>query len=146
MTHFTTTADLLRMLSPDVADLNADLLQPGTRRKPQPAGPQVSPLAAAFLVAWRACDGPELVAEHVFDEAGGRLWRFDFAHLPSRTAIEIDGGVWGNGRHNRGAGYIEDCIKLNTATARGWHVFRLATGMITVTHVRPIVEFVIPMG
>ena len=34
-----------------------------------------------------------------------RKWRADCAHLPSRTLIEIEGGIYVNGRHNRGAGF-----------------------------------------
>jgi hypothetical protein len=39
--------------------------------------------------------------------------------------VELDGGVWKNGRHNRAKGYIADCEKLNQATAQGWAIFRL---------------------
>ncbi len=35
-------------------------------------------------------------------------WRADFAHLPSRTLIEIVGGIYVHGRHNRGAGFAAD--------------------------------------
>ena len=53
-----------------------------------------------------------------------RKWRFDFADPVNKVAVEIDGGVFGNGRHSRGAGFRSDCEKLNAAAALGWRVFR----------------------
>ena len=86
--------------------------------------------SVAFAQIWRALAprSIELVQEHRFH--GTRRWRFDFAHLPSKTAIEIDGSVFMFGRHTRGAGYTNDCEKLNEAAALGWLVFRLTTGMV----------------
>jgi hypothetical protein len=33
------------------------------------------------------------------------LWRADFAHIESRTLIEIEGGIYVNGRHNSAGGF-----------------------------------------
>lgn len=101
---------------------------------------EISPLAAEFEQAWRLLGGPELVKEYRFHPR--RQWRADYAHAQSRTIIEIDGGVWSDGRHTRGAGFIEDCRKLNAATALGWSAFRLATGMIDVDQVQAIIDYV----
>lgn len=62
------------------------------------------------------------MAEHRFCD--GRKWRFDFACLEIATAIEIDGGVWTQGRHSRGTGQVADMEKLNTAQLFGWIVLR----------------------
>jgi hypothetical protein len=35
-------------------------------------------------------------------------WRADSAHFPTRCLIEIEGGIWINGRHNRAAGFNTD--------------------------------------
>lgn len=62
-----------------------------------------------------------------------RRWRFDFAypHLTAGPlAIEVEGGTWSRGRHNRGAGFKADCEKYNEATIRGWRVIRVTGGMI----------------
>lgn len=83
-----------------------------------------SSLETEFDNLWRVIGGPTLEAEQTFDTAG-RLWRFDRCHRASRVAIELDGAVYQQGRHTRGAGYIEDCTKLNRATELGWRVFRL---------------------
>ena len=64
----------------------------------------------------------ECVKEYRFHET--RKWRFDYA-LPSyKIAIEIDGGVWTLGRHNRPKGYINDLEKFNEAAALGWLILK----------------------
>jgi len=60
-----------------------------------------------------------------------RRWRFDLA-LPSQMlAVEIHGGVWQQGRHTRGRGFIQDRIKINTAVLMGWRVLEFTTEHIT---------------
>jgi len=53
-----------------------------------------------------------------------RKWRFDFAIPELKIAIEIDGGVWTQGRHNRGSGYVKDLQKFNAAAAMGWLILK----------------------
>ena len=60
-----------------------------------------------------------------------RRWRFDFAIPEKKIGIEIEGGSWNQGRHNRGAGFEADIVKYNTATLMGWRVLRFTTGMVT---------------
>ena len=69
--------------------------------------------------------GVEVVKEHIFHWT--RKWRFDYAMPALKIAIEIDGGVWDYGRHNRPQGYINDMAKINTATSMGWLVLRFTT-------------------
>jgi hypothetical protein len=52
-----------------------------------------------------------------------RKFRFDFCDPLHRVACEIEGGVWVQGRHTRGAGYAKDAEKYNLATFLGWKVF-----------------------
>ena len=59
-----------------------------------------------------------------------RKWRFDFAWPLEKFAVEIEGGVWSGGRHTRGKGFIEDCIKYNEAVMLGWRVIRVTTEMV----------------
>ena len=72
---------------------------------------RISRLEAKFEFYWRGLGGPELKREFVFHPE--RKWRADFAHIESRTLIEIEGGVFinGGGRHNRAAGFIADAEK-----------------------------------
>lgn len=97
-------------------------------------------LVAEFCQVWRGLGGPALTEEYIFHPV--RRWRADFAHLDTRVLVEIDGGVWAGGRHTRGGGFIEDCAKLNAAAVLGWTVFRLATGMMTVDNVQPIIDHI----
>jgi len=59
-----------------------------------------------------------------------RKWRFDFAWPALMIAVEVEGGVWSGGRHTRGKGFVEDCIKYNEAALLGWTVFRCTTDMV----------------
>lgn len=83
---------------------------------------------ANLMVDMRALGLPEPTPEHRFDPS--RRWRFDFAWLPQKVAVEIDGGTWIGGRHTSGAGYERDCHKLNAAVLAGWRVLRFTTGMV----------------
>jgi len=39
--------------------------------------------------------------------------------------LEIEGGIWTGGRHNRSAGFLRDMEKYNTAASMGWRVLRV---------------------
>ena len=65
---------------------------------------------------------PQPIYEHRFHPI--RRWRFDAAWVDHRCALEIEGGVWTNGRHTRGSGFVKDMSKYNAATLRGWRVIR----------------------
>lgn len=60
--------------------------------------------------------------EFVF--APPRKWRFDFAWPEQKIAVEQEGGLWIQGRHNRAASMIKDMDKYNTAARLGWKVGR----------------------
>lgn len=83
---------------------------------------QKLPKYDAFCLLLRQHLGAEVVAEHRFHPT--RLWRFDYAIPSHRIAIEIDGGVWIEGRHNRPKGYIADLDKFNNAATLGWRVLK----------------------
>ena len=83
---------------------------------------QKQPKYDAFCLLLRQHLGVEVVAEHRFHPT--RMWRFDYAIPDHRIAIEIDGGVWQLGRHNRPKGYIADLDKFNHAAALGWRVLK----------------------
>ena len=53
-----------------------------------------------------------------------RKWRFDFAFPKAKLAVEVDGGVWIQGRHTRGSGFVKDMEKYNAATILGWRILR----------------------
>lgn len=78
----------------------------------------------ALVALCRAHGLPKPVPEYVFHPT--RKWRADYAftHTNPRVIVEIDGGVWSQGRHTRGAGFIEDQRKLNAAAKLGYLVLR----------------------
>lgn len=72
-----------------------------------------------------------------------RKWRFDWAWEDEKIALEVDGGAFipGGGRHNRGAGFIEDNKKLSAAAALGWRVIRVTPSTLcTDTTIRLVRE------
>ena len=71
------------------------------------------------LAAFTGC---EIKPEHIFYP--GRKWRIDFAIVDMEIGIEIEGGVWTNGAHTRGKGFIEDMEKYNAAATLGWVILR----------------------
>lgn len=75
-----------------------------------------------FTLLCRQQVGVECVKEYRFHKT--RKWRFDYA-LPSfKIALEVEGGVWSQGRHTRPKGFLGDIDKYNMATLMGWRVFR----------------------
>lgn len=59
-----------------------------------------------------------------------RKWRFDACFPEKMLAIEVDGGLYSNGRHSRGAGRERDLEKLNEALLLGWRVLVVSTGQV----------------
>lgn len=83
---------------------------------------------SSFGSVWRmraGRDAPQPIEEHPFHPK--RQWRFDFAFPGAMLAVEIEGGIWKRGRHNRPSGYQNDCIKYNAATMLGWRILRYTT-------------------
>ena len=66
--------------------------------------------------------------EHRF--APPRRFRFDFAFPALKLAVEIDGGLWGYGRHNRPAGMMKDNEKFNLAASLGWRILKFDTSKV----------------
>jgi hypothetical protein len=75
-----------------------------------------------------------------------RLWRFDLAWKPLKFAVEVDGGIWTGGRHSRGGGYEEDCIKFGEAAALDWTVIRVTPGMIKDGRAIGLIEKILTKG
>lgn len=62
-----------------------------------------------------------------------RKWRFDYCIPELKIAIEVEGGAWTQGRHTRGAGFIADMEKYNTAVVMGWRLLRVTPDQLYTT-------------
>lgn len=76
------------------------------------------------LAYFEACGLPEAVTEHHFAKHIDRNWRFDFAFLSERVAVEVEGGLWIGGGHSRPSGVKKDMEKYNAAAVLGWRLLR----------------------
>ena len=102
--------------------------QEPTQARRQLERAQRESLSRLFQAHWERNELPALTKEYRFHES--RKWRFDFCLPDKMIAIEIDGGTWQNGRHNRAKGYAADAEKINAAQGLGWTVFRFSDVML----------------
>lgn len=105
---------------------------------PKPASAQTFDHFEALLFQLQMSGLPAPQREFLFHKR--RKWRFDFAWPDLMIAVEVEGGVWSNGRHVRGEGYEKDCEKYNEAQLMGWMVLRFTPGMIKRGKASGIVE------
>lgn len=74
------------------------------------------------LAYFNACKLPKPYLEYAFHPE--RKWRFDFAWLEYKVALEVDGGIWIKGGHNRGAQIKKTWEKENAAQLLCWRIFK----------------------
>ena len=106
--------------------------------------------SCASILLWDQLTKPVLPTnpwvrkEWRFDEK--RKWRFDFAVWSEKSsfAVEIEGGAWIQGRHNRGKGFIADLEKYNHAALLGWRVLRFTPQQVlkgeAIAFIRRVLE------
>lgn len=125
--RFSSMKELRKAISPDVeivddwqpTELNKELTKLSRTA-------QRTFLEDKFIENWRALGGPDLVREHRFHEV--RRWRFDFAHLPSKVAFEIQGGLYqAQSGHRSREGVTRDYEKSNEAQRLGWKVYAVTS-------------------
>lgn len=78
---------------------------------------------------WSLFGIPEPVQEYQFCQ--DRRWRFDYSWPDLKIAVEVEGGLWSGGRHNRPVGYQKDMEKYNRAALDDWKVFRFTPAQFT---------------
>lgn len=88
----------------------------------------MSALTDKLLFHIRAAKLPAPLLEHRFarDLASPRQWRFDLCWPEHMLAVEVEGGIFVQGRHGRGVGMLNDMEKYNSALVNGWRVLRVA--------------------
>ncbi len=89
-----------------------------------------SHLEAQFKLILRASGlDIEVIEEYRFHPT--RRWRADFALFRGgedlRVLVEIEGGIYTQGRHSRPIGYANDCEKYNAAQLLGYKVLRFTS-------------------
>lgn len=89
---------------------------------------QGSPLEKLLLLQIKAAKLPLPEIEQRFHPV--RRWRFDMAWPDFKIGVEVEGGTWVGGAHNRGRHFESDCEKYNTAVQLGWRVLRFTTDMV----------------
>jgi len=82
----------------------------------------------ALLAQLRALHLPEPEQQVLFHPT--RRYRADFCYRPERLLIEVQGGVWVSGRHNRASGYEADCRRTCEAMKHGWRILPVTPAMI----------------
>lgn len=66
----------------------------------------------------------ECILEHKFHDT--RKWRIDLFIPDIKIAIELEGGVYTNGRHTRPKGFLADIEKYNNISILGLRLLRYA--------------------
>ena len=87
-----------------------------------------SGLERSFALALKSV-GVEMEQQYIFHPT--RRWRMDFATVDgSKVCVEIDGGEFANGAHNRGVRMAQDYEKRNEATMMGFAVLQFTGAMV----------------
>jgi very-short-patch-repair endonuclease len=59
-----------------------------------------------------------------------RKWKVDFFLRQFNLVVEVEGGTWKIGRHQRPAAFAVDCQKYNTLTVLGYSLLRYTTEQV----------------
>jgi hypothetical protein len=88
----------------------------------------VSQLEDALLLQIKAAGLPEPVAQYRL--IPGRRFRADFAWPDRKLWLDVQGGQWVNGHHNRGSSVEGDAEKVSLASILGWRPLIATTSMV----------------
>lgn len=84
-------------------------------------------LENSFALTARAYDLPPLERNYQFDSPDSKM-ELDYAHVPSKVGVEIQGGIWmKGGAHARPKNIERDIRKMNAAQMKGWLVILLTS-------------------
>ena len=85
--------------------------------------------------------GVEIVPEYRFHPT--RKWRFDYAIPQYKVAIEVEGGLWISGRHNRPISMIKDFEKYNEAAKCGWLLLRYTPQQLSINKLKEDIQWLL---
>jgi hypothetical protein len=120
-------ADIPRLRCPVIGVVNGSD-KPKRIRNPR-RNPQEMPYYQRLCGFLRYYKLPEPTPEYRF--AAPRLFRFDFAWPRAMLAIEVDGGLFVNGGHNRGAALLKQYEKQNLGVLLGWKILRYSPDQLS---------------
>lgn len=118
--------------NPDLQRLNPDYGKKEEKRRGKTEAhkqwerAQREALENRFVDLWALQGGAPLERQFAFHPE--RKFRADFYHAPSKSLIEIDGGLWTGGAHNHASTYGYQQERDRLARALGYEVYRLGTG------------------
>ncbi len=108
--------------------------QKGANRQRAPRPPNSAPdRNAEFELMLKARGIGGYVREYRFHPVRG--WLLDFAWVPEKFAIEIDGGVMTGGKHVRPTGVRRDYEKAEALHLLGWRLYRVYPDMFKAREV-----------
>lgn len=83
---------------------------------------------------------PKPIMEYRFHPT--RKWRIDyyFEKDGKKLALEVEGGIWKQGRHNRASGFLKDMEKYNAMAQMGIYLIRITPDKIFLS-ISQIQEF-----
>lgn len=81
---------------------------------------------------------PDPIFEYRFHDT--RKWKFDICFWPNRVAIEVQGGLFVQGRHTRGAALLKEYEKLNEAAKMGWRIIYLQPKDLCLTETVKLIK------
>ncbi|MFW1859146.1 hypothetical protein [Acinetobacter defluvii] len=117
------------MSSISIADYKAKYAKPRrTKRHVSVKKERVVSEGEATLFQYLKTYNIEFQTEFKFNPE--RKWRADFHLIGKMILIEVEGGIWSNGRHTRGKGYLGDMEKYNSAQELGYSVYRYSTEQV----------------
>ena len=91
---------------------------------------EMSDLEESFATQLKQHSLPEPTREFPFALMRRRKFRFDFAWIEERVAVEIQGATFRKGAHSSGTGLARDFEKNNLAMLLGWKVFYFDSKMV----------------
>lgn len=86
----------------------------------------------------------EVIPEYRFDPV--RLWRIDYAIPSQLIAIEVEGGVYIQGRHTRGSGFVKDMEKYNELACKGWTLLRVTPDSLLTSNTLEMIQRCVKMN
>lgn len=119
------------MTSISVAEYKALTKKPkrgGVKRRSSIKKECVQSVGEATLARDLKAVGIQFEQEFLFHDT--RKWRADFHIIGHKLLIEVEGGIWTQGRHTRAQGYLDDMEKYNEVTALGYRLLRFSTEQV----------------